>query len=275
MQYKRLYISADIEGVAGVVSGEQTLPDGFEYQEAREWMTREVLAACEAAFEHGVESIVISDSHGNGQNLLPDRLPACTEIVRSWPRPLCMMEGIAQGNFDAAFLLGYHTGAKGVRGVLAHTLSGRGIRSVKLNGQEASETMISAATAGHFNVPVIMVSGDDAYTEHAQSLFSDVEVATVKWAASTTSARSMRPVDACALIRQSAAQAISRLDSFNAYQVELPVTVEVDLVQRKSAELLAYLPQFKRSGATGVVFEAADMLEVSKILSFLLAFNGL
>ena len=91
MPHNRLYISADIEGIAGVVSGEHTMPAGFEYNQAREWMTNEVLAACSAAFDNGIKDIVISDSHGNGQNLLLDRLPTGTQLVRSWPRPLCMM----------------------------------------------------------------------------------------------------------------------------------------------------------------------------------------
>ena len=66
---QRLYISADIEGVAGVVTNEQTTIAGFEYQQAREWMTAEVNAACAAAFAHGIDEIVVSDSHGQGQNL--------------------------------------------------------------------------------------------------------------------------------------------------------------------------------------------------------------
>ena len=105
MNYKRLYISSDIEGVAAVASSEQTGVSGFEYQRAREWMTNEVLAACESAFECGIEEIVISDSHGNAQNLLPDLLPDKVQLVRGWPRPLGMMEGIDQGEFDAAYYL--------------------------------------------------------------------------------------------------------------------------------------------------------------------------
>ena len=97
MKHHRLYISADIEGTVGVTSTEQTGPAGFEYAQAREWMTNEVIAACEAAFENGITEIVVSDSHGNAQNILPDKLPAGVKLVRSWPRPLCMMQGIELG----------------------------------------------------------------------------------------------------------------------------------------------------------------------------------
>ena len=270
MKQKRLYISADIEGVAAVASAEQTGVSGFEYQQAREWMTNEVIAACEAAFEFGIEEIVISDSHGNAQNLLPDVLPDKVQLVRGWPRPLGMMEGIDQGEYDAALLLGYHTGARDLSGVMAHTLSGRAFRDVKLNGQSASETVISAAIAAHYQVPVIMVSGDDAYSEHAQSVFDTVETATVKWACSTTSTRSLLPREACALIHEKVATALLRLDDFAPLSIATPVQVEVDFVNRKVAEQLAYLPMFERRSATELQFIGRDMPEVSQILMFLI-----
>jgi D-amino peptidase len=152
MSQKRLYISADIEGTAGVVSGDQCMPGQFEYEKAREWMTAEVIAACEAAFNSGIDEVVVSDSHGNGQNLLLDKMPDNVQVVRSWPRPLCMMEGIDLGNYVGAMLIGYHSGASDMRGVLAHTLHGGAIAEVRLIGNVASETVISAATAAHCGV---------------------------------------------------------------------------------------------------------------------------
>jgi D-amino peptidase len=104
----KVYISADLEGVAGVVSPEQLGPTGFEYGAAREWMTAEVLAAIQGARDAGATEILVSDSHGNGQNLLIDRLPPDVRVIRSWPRPLMMMEGI-DSTFDAAIFIGYHS----------------------------------------------------------------------------------------------------------------------------------------------------------------------
>ena len=272
MPHNRLYISADIEGIAGVVSGEHTMPAGFEYNQAREWMTNEVLAACSAAFDNGIKDIVISDSHGNGQNLLLDRLPTGTQLVRSWPRPLCMMEGVDQGKFDAALLIGYHASATHQQGVLAHTLHGKGIVEVKINGRSASETFISAATAGHFGVPVILASGDDAYAQHTQELFDDIEAVTVKWAHSTTSARTLLPQDACEIIYQQTDRALKRLQDFKPFVVgDSPILVDVNCVSRRAAELLCFMAMFRRISATQVAFEADTMVDVSKVLSFLVA----
>jgi D-amino peptidase len=103
----KIYISADMEGLAGAVTSEQLGPSGFEYGQFREFMTAEVNAAIEAAREAGATEILVSDSHGNGQNLLLDKLPADVQVVRSWPRPLGMMEGI-DASFDGAIFIGYH-----------------------------------------------------------------------------------------------------------------------------------------------------------------------
>ena len=103
----KVYISADMEGIAGVVTGEQLGPPGFEYERFRGFMTNEVLAAIEGARAAGATEILVSDSHGNGQNLLIERFPKDVQIVRAWPRPLAMMQGI-DASFDAVLFVGFH-----------------------------------------------------------------------------------------------------------------------------------------------------------------------
>ena len=117
----RIYISADMEGVVGAVTGEQLSPGGFEYQRFRQFMTNEVNAAIDAARAAGATEFVISDSHGNGQNLLIEQLPDDVTVIRSWPRPLGMMEGIDE-SFDGVIFIGYHASTANTRGVRAHTL---------------------------------------------------------------------------------------------------------------------------------------------------------
>ena len=109
--------------------------------------------------------MVVSDSHGNGQNLLLDELPDNVRVVRSWPRPLGMMQGIEEGGFVGACLIGYHAGASNPSGILAHTLYGLVIREVRINGKVIPEAGISAGIAAHFGVPIIMISGNEQATE--------------------------------------------------------------------------------------------------------------
>src|SRR5262245_38212827 len=177
----KIYISADMEGIVGVVTSDQLGPQGFEYERFREFMTQEVNAAIEAAFEAGATEIVVSDSHGNGENLLIEKLPKNILLVRSWPRPLMMMQGIDE-TFAGAIFIGYHAGTTNPQGVRAHTISSARLADVQLQGVSVSEAGLNAAIAGHFNVPVIMVSGDDVVVKETTSLLGDVEGATVKWA---------------------------------------------------------------------------------------------
>jgi len=131
----KVYISADMEGLTGVVTADQLGPTGFEYQRFREIMTEEVNTVIAAAREAGATTFVVSDSHGNGENLLLDRLPQDIQLVRAWPRPLGMMEGIDE-SFDAAFLIGYHASTTNPRGVRAHTMSSANLAGLRLNGRD-------------------------------------------------------------------------------------------------------------------------------------------
>ncbi|HJR34563.1 MAG TPA: M55 family metallopeptidase, partial [Gemmatimonadales bacterium] len=155
----KVFISADMEGIAGVVTADQLGPPGFEYERFRGFMTAEVLAAIQGARDAGATTIVVADAHGNGQNLLIERFADDVTVIRSWPRPLGMMQGI-DSSFSAAVFIGYHAGTTNPAGVRAHTLSSATLTSVALNGIAVPEAGLSAAIAGHFGVPVVAVSGD-------------------------------------------------------------------------------------------------------------------
>jgi D-amino peptidase len=263
----KIYISADMEGIAGVVTNEQLGPTGFEYQRFREFMTEEVRAAVEAAREGGAGEIVVSDSHGNGQNLLIEKLPADVTIVRSWPRPLMMMEGI-DASFAGAIFIGYHASTTNPQGVRAHTISSATLADVRLNGVSLPEAGINAAIAGHFGVPVIMISGDDAIAAEAGRLLGGIETAVVKWAISFHSARTRTPEAARQVIRERVLAAMKRLGQFKPYRVSAPVELDLRFKNYRPAELLAYLDSVKRTDAHSIRFTGKDVLEVSRFLEF-------
>ncbi|MDH5758794.1 MAG: M55 family metallopeptidase [Gemmatimonadota bacterium] len=268
----RVYISADMEGVVGTVTGDQLGPGGFEYQRFREIMTREVNAAIAAARAAGATEILVSDSHGNGENLLVELLPQDIQLVRAWPRPLMMMEGI-DGSFDAAILIGYHSSTTNTRGVRAHTMSSANLTAVRLNGVAVPEAGISAAIAGHFGVPVVMISGDDAIVEEARGLLGDLEGAVVKWSLGFHSARTLMPEASYALIREKTAAALARLDGFEPYRLEGPVELEISFKSYRAAELLAYLPIVERVDSHTIRFVGKDMLEVSAFMEFVMSYE--
>ncbi len=269
----KIYISADMEGVVGVVTSEQLGPSGFDYAQARELMTAEVNAAIAGARAAGATEIVISDSHGNGQNLIMDKLPQDVTLIRSWPRPLMMMQGIDE-SFDGAIFIGYHTGTSNPEGVRAHTLSSARLADVKLNGVSVPEAGINAAIAGHFGVPVIMISGDDAIVAEARSLLGQIDGAVVKWAYGFHSARTLMPAAANDLIREKARTAVSRIKEFRPYVLDTPVTLDVTFKNYRPAEVLSYLSIVERTDSHSIRFIGKNMVEVSEFLEFMLTYNA-
>ncbi len=263
----KIYISADMEGLVGVVTAEQLGPGGFEYNKFREIMTNEVNAAIAGARAGGATEILVSDSHGNGQNLLIDQLPRDIQLVRAWPRPLMMMEGI-DDSFDGAIFIGYHSATTNPAGVRAHTISSARLTDVRLHGESMSEAGINAAIAGHFGVPILMVTGDDAVVQETKGLLGDIESVTVKWAYGFHSARTIMPEAAYDLIRQAAERAVGRIAEFRPRRLPTPIPLEISFKNYRASEVLSYLPIVERIDAHSIRFTGRDMIEVSRFLQF-------
>jgi D-amino peptidase len=263
----RIYISADMEGVVGAVTDEQLGPEGFEYERFREFMTAEVNTVIEAARAAGATGFLVSDSHGNGQNLLLERLPDDVMVIRSWPRSLSMMAGIDE-SFDAAIFLGYHASTANLHGVRAHTLSSAYFTGLRLNGIEMTEGSINAAIAGQFGVPVIMISGDDVAVAENQRLIGDIEGAVVKYAKGFHSAQTVTPNAAYEIIRSHTKAALNRIDDFKPYVLKTPIELELSLKHYQPVELLDYLPDVVRIDSHTIRFAGKDMTEISDFLTF-------
>ena len=265
----RFYISADIEGLAGVVSRENLSPGRFEYEQARDWMTAAVLTACKTLRELGAEEVVVSDSHGNGQNIRFEKMPAYVQLVRSWPRPLGMMQGVEVGAYAGALLIGYHAGATNVGGNLSHTMSGEFFHEIRLNGAAASEAVISAAIAGHFDVPILLVAGDDVVIEETRAILGDLATAQLKTSIGFLSARMLSPQTADDRLREGVRDAFVRKDRVQPYKVSTPVTLDIRLRTRFMAEWLSYIDVIEQLDAFTVRFNAKDIEVASRFLQFL------
>jgi D-amino peptidase len=269
----RVYVSVDIEGIAGVTSRRHSTIDGPDYGLARQWMTGTAVAAAESALAAGATEVVVADGHGKGENIDIGQLPAGCSLVRGSPRPLGMMQGIDVGHYDAAFLLGYHAGVSAMSGVLAHTYNGKALREVRINGQVANEAMLNAALAGECGVPVAVVSGDDVFAEEVATFLPDTTRVVVQQSHGVYSATAMRPSAAEAAIREAVSKALGRLDQIAPFRMTPPIVVELDFKHRMVAEIMAYAPWFERYAPFSIRFTAPTMRAAYSIFMFVLRHN--
>jgi len=267
---RKIFISVDMEGITGVVQPAQLDPDGFEYQRAREWMTGEVNAAITGIRAAGPAEIVVCDSHGNGQSVLIDKLPDDVRIVRGFPRPLEMLQGI-DASFAAAMFIGYHGSEWMAGAVRSHTISSARLLGIRLNGMEVSEGIFNAALAGHFGVPVALISGDRLAVTQLQKVVPAAEGAVVKEPYGYHSAMTVTPARGQALIRDAAQRAMTKLGSLQAYRITAPIALEVGFKLTIDAERAAYVPGLERADAHNVKGSFRDLVEISKLLQLLIA----
>ncbi len=269
----KVYISVDMEGVAGVVTADQLGPGGFEYERFRRFMTNEALAAVQAAKAAGASDVVVSDSHGNGESLLIELFPKDVRIVRSWPRHGEMMGGL-DSSFAAALFVGYHASTTNPRGVRAHTISSARFARVALNGYPVTEGEFNAAYAGALGVPVIFASGDDAAMAELRSRLGNLETVETKRALGFHSAETLTPEASCDKIAAGVRAAFSRLGDFKPYTLKIPVTLEITFKNYRPAEVLSYLRSVQRVDSHTIRFVGKDMEEVSDFIEFVGEYNG-
>ncbi len=264
----RVFIAVDMEGIAGVVNGAQLGPGEFEYERFRKLMTAEANAAIDGALAAGATKITVADSHGNGLSLLPEELNPKVRLIRSWPRPLGMVQGV-DGGFDAAIFIGYHASINTPAAVRAHTSSSRRYFDVRLNGQHVSEALVGAAVAGHFGVPVVLVSGDETTVKEVhRTIDKNIVGVAVKRAIGYHSADNLSPEAARAMIREATKDALSRLSSFRPFTLRGPVRLEITFKNMINAEVVAFLPNVERVDGATISFTGKDIVEVAKFLAF-------
>jgi D-amino peptidase len=268
----KVYISVDMEGVAGVVTADQLLPGGFEYERFRHFMTDETLAAVRAAKQAGATEIVVSDSHGNGENLLVEAFPKDVRLVRSWPRHGSMMAGLDK-SFAAAVFIGYHASTTNTKGVRAHTFSSAHLTRVALNGNTVTEAEFNAAYAGDFGVPVIFASGDDAAIAEIKARLGDMDTVITKTTLGFHSAETLTPAASCDLIFEGVLHAVAHRTLRHAYMLTKPVTLELSFKNYMPAEVLSYLRAVDRVDSHTIRFVGHDMQEAADFIDVVERYN--
>ncbi len=271
----KLYISADIEGVACISAPSETDPGRpGEYGPFQRQMTAEVAAACRGAFASGVHEILVKDAHWTARNIEPGLLEsqalsthtgAVLKLIRGWSgHPFCMVQDI-DSSFSAAVFVGYHSAAGSGGNPLAHTLSGAFAR-VELNGLVGSEFLLYALAAGSVGVPVAFVSGDAALCSHAESLVDGIgTVATLRGDGASTV--SMLPGEAIRQIESGVQRALSgRLPAPLLPARELHLRLSFH--KAATAYAKSFFPGVRQLNEKELVFEGTDYLTLLSFMSF-------
>lgn len=268
----KVYISCDIEGISGVVAAAaQTSPEGKDYVRARELMTAEVNAAVAGAVKAGATEIVVNDAHGPMTNILIEKIDPAATLVTGAPKPLSMMQGIGP-EFQAVVLVGYHS-RQGTAGVLSHTISGGSVANIWVNDILVGETGINAGIAGHYGVPIVLVTGDDEVAREAKELLPHIHAATVKWAVNRQSARCLAPVKARQVIEDATVKALAGLDSAKIWLPGSPVTFKIEFKDSGMADNAARLPYSKVLDPRTLSFTADDYLTAFRGLRAMIALS--
>jgi D-amino peptidase len=257
----RILISADMEGISGVVHWDQVTPGHPEYARFRQIMTEEVNAAVAGAFDGGAIEVVVTDGHWDGRNILAEEIDKRARLNSGTISPFSMVQGVESG-VEGLIFVGYHARAGSSPAVLAHTWSSSRVANVWLNDILVGEFGLNAALAGHFKVPVIMVTGDQTACAQTVDLLGPMETVVVKQATGFESAECLPPSIAQMQIQQSAARAVKAVGKKRrkAYTVSVPVRVTVEFLQPAHADRAARLPGTRRKDARTVEIIAADMI---------------
>lgn len=257
----RVYISADGEGITGLVNSAEMYPGEPDYAFGREMMTGDVNAAIAGSFAGGATEVLVNDAHWSMRNILLEKLDPRAELIRGFNKPLTMVEQI-QGA-DRLFFVGYHARVGDSDGVANETLLGKEIIAVRMNGRAVGEGEINAAIAGHFGVPVAMASGDDVLGEELKQTIPGIQYAITKYAIDRWTARCLPPDRSWERIHQAAKNACLQND-FTPYRVSGPVTFEVEFVSTASAGLASLIPRVERVTKRATAFTGHDIIEAWK-----------
>jgi len=261
----KLYLSTDMEGVAGVSAWQQVdaRTPHPEYELYRRYYTLEVAAAIDGARSAGARDVLVNDSHGPMRNLLFDDLPADIRVIFGNRKPFSMVQD-ADATFGGAFFIGYHGAIGDANAVLCHTYTPSVIYDLRLNGERCSEATINAALLGSYGVPLLMVTGDRTTVEGVQAQMPWVHGVIVKESIGNFSTDSISPTASQRAIAEGAAHAVGSAAQAKPYVLNGQIEMLIALAKVEQADYVALIPGFERTGPREVRFVDDDIRTIFK-----------
>lgn len=254
----RVLVSVDMEGIAGVVHGEDISPGHSEYERNRELITAEANAAVRGVHAYAADAeVLVTEAHAEFRNLLPEMLDRRASLLRGSPKPDGMMAGLGP-DIDAVLFIGYHGKAGTARSVLAHTTSGSVIADVRCNGRSLGELGLNTALAAHHGVPAVLVSGDDTVAAEAAEVAPGMRAVVVKRALGARAAVLMHPEEAAERIEREVPAALADRAQVRPVRFDGPVELEVRVLRPYMTEHALLIPGIVRVDGCTVRYPAPD-----------------
>jgi D-amino peptidase len=261
----KVFISVDMEGVTGMTDPEDVLPDGADYQRGRVFMTGDANAAILGAFDAGATEVLVNDSHWIMRNLLLEQLDPRARVIKGFHKPMCMVQGL-DDTFDTAVFVGYHSCAGTEGGVLNHTLLGKEVQNLFLNGEPIGETRLNSLMAGFFGVSVACVAGDTAVCNEARAVLGDdLPTFAVKDGIDMFTATCLHPQVAQQGIRETVAQAL-REKKRRPYKTRAPHTFSFEWSTTTIASACEYIPGVKKPNPRTTEYRADDLPTAMRVI---------
>ncbi len=259
----KIYISADIEGVAGISTWQES--DMNPPHDAKVRMTREVRAACIAAIELGATEIIVKDAHGYGKNIIHEDLPHGVKLISGWSNhPYNMVEGLDE-TFSGIIFIGYHSSASKPHSPLAHTLD-TSLSKITLNGNIASEFGIYSQVAQLLEVPILTVSGDAGIIQEVMMFDSNIETVAVKQGFGGAMV-SNHPEIACLAIKNAVTNGISKIGTYH-FTKPSNYSLEVTFKNHKDAYKYSFYPNAQQIDGHTVKLESDSYFDILTFLVF-------
>ncbi len=266
----KAFISVDMEGLPFVVSPEHLDLKGLLYAEGRKIITDIILVSSESLHENGFEKVIVADSHGPMVNIIPDAIPEYVELVRGSTRPVSMTSGIEL--CDAALFLGYHAKAGTMHSTFDHTYSGSTIDFLEINNIMVSEFLLNAYVAGYYNIPVILVAGEEKLIEEDVKKFSPwSETVIFKKSYSRYSSISNSFIKISKDLKDSISKASKNFidGKTKILKAKTPIKFKIRFLSTDMADMCELLPFIDRIDGKTVKYIAKDILEGYKIFEAL------
>jgi len=257
----KIFISVDMEGIWGLVSPEHVSSTSKEYARTRRLMMQETNWVIEEVFKNGATEVVVNDSHDNMDNLIIEELDPRAQLISGGLKPLSMMQGIDE-TFDGVIFIGYHSRAGTLNGVFNHTYEGRTISSIRINGKQVGECGINAGVAGHYNVPIIAISGDNMVCDQALDEIGNIETIVVKKAISRYSAHNFSKDIVRELYRTKIANAINNIKQSPVVKYVGNVTMDIEFSREVMSEQAMLLPEAIRIDEKTIRLESDDYINL-------------